>query len=131
MGKRYAFTVTDDERKFVTKLIREVRSARGLTPLEAADSIEVHRNTFYRWERGQFPIAAIKVVCWLLQNKGDDEARSSAYWMERAYIAERRLIAINAHLVEYSKARRSIDSGDGAFEPSFVSPPQGSRARAA
>lgn len=120
---------TDGDKKFVSRLIKEARFARGLTPSEAAKAIGISRSVYYAWERGTFGASAAKVVCWLLRDRTD--AHDPLYWRERALLAERRLSAINAQLLEYSKARRSIETDDDGSSPSSVSPREGSRVRAA
>lgn len=116
-------------KKFVSRLIKEARFARGLTPSEAAEAIGISRQVYYAWERGEFGNSATKVVCWLLQDH-EDLTNDPAYWRERALLAERALGQVNQSLKAYGGARQAW-KGDDAPEPSSVVPREGTRVRAA
>jgi transcriptional regulator with XRE-family HTH domain len=115
-------------KRFVARLIKEARFARGLTPTEAANAIGISRAIYYSWERGNFGNSAAKVVCWLLQDAVD--AHDPAYWRERALLAERALSQQNEILKRYAAGLRAL-RGDDESEPSSVAPREGSRVRAA
>lgn len=113
-------------KKFVARLIKEARFARGLTPNEAAEAIGITRQAYYAWERGEFGNSATKLVCWLLQDHVD--TNDPTYWRERCLLAERALGQMNQALKAYGGARRTL-IGDDASEPSSVVPLSGMRAR--
>ena len=126
--KRGYVPAKESDRKFVGRLVKEARFARGLTPVEAAQIIGISRSAYYRLENGDLGVATVRIVKWLLGDKAN--AHDPVYWRERALLAERRLAEINATLVEYSKARRSFEDVDG-YVPNSVSPREGTRFRVA
>lgn len=126
-GKTY-LPVREGGNKFVARLIKETRFSRGLTPIEAAKQIGISRAIFYAWERGEMGAAAVKLVCWLLQDH--ESNMDPMYWRERALQAERALAQVNVALKGWGEAHRAW-RGDDVSEPSSVVPLEGMRARSA
>lgn len=120
----------DGGKKFVARLIRQARHARGMTPAEAAEAIGISRAIYYSWERGEFGASGTKLVCWLLQDHVGNGSGDPLYWRERALLAERALTQQNQILKGYSESLRALRGGD-VPEPNSVVPREGSRARAA
>lgn len=121
---------TEEQKKFVSRLIREARFARGLTPGQAAAALKMSKTCFYRWERGDLSNNTVHVICWLLKDKGGRQGGGdAAYWRERALLAERRLGAIHRGIQEYVNVRRSLEGADDVSEPNSVVPLSGMRAQ--
>jgi transcriptional regulator with XRE-family HTH domain len=107
MTRKYTTHIaTEKQQTFVSRLVKETRVARGITPAQAAEQAGVSRGTFYRWEGGRLGSPAVKLIAWLF-GSGHHNAM---YWRERALIAEGRLIAINLQLKGYQADRTSVES---------------------
>jgi len=126
--KSDTWSVTEADKKFVARMMRETRLARGLTPTECSKVLGFARSSYYAFEAGRVSSSTARMVTWLLKDHVD--SHDPVYWRERALLAERRLVEINAVLKEYSNARRLLIDDD-ASEPNSVSPRKGSRVRAA
>lgn len=126
-------SLTEEDKKFVGRLIKEARFARGLTPSQAAEAMGTGRSNYYRMEQGRIGSTGTRVILWLLRDNRVEnmERHDPLYWRERALLAERRLDLIREQVVEYTKIRVALEKDDDGYEPSSGTLLSGTRAQAA